>query len=304
MTAPRALVSVTIPTHNCAAYAERAVESIRAQTYADLEILIGDDASTDDTAARLAALARADDRIRLWVRDENLGAARNANLLNQAAEGDFVANLDGDDVAHPERIARQVAFMTRHPEVDILGTALATESGQRFDVQPLAYRHADIVEQLPFLTAVHKPTLCVRAHVWKTLAYDAALPAAIDFDFLLRAHQAGMRFANLPEALVTYRVNRQGLSAAARAQQLFHVWRAHRRVLAPDPGPLPQNPAALGRAARLFLAVSARQRHDTAGNRALRTLVAPWSELGRFYLTRRWEVRRFARQTYVPLETA
>jgi glycosyltransferase involved in cell wall biosynthesis len=107
--APR--VSVVLPTYNRADYLEEALESVLAQTFADFEVVVVDDGSTDDTPARLA---RYGERIRV-IRQENrgVGAARNRGI--EAARGRYVAFIDNDDLWHPRKLEVQHAFMASHP---------------------------------------------------------------------------------------------------------------------------------------------------------------------------------------------
>lgn len=111
--APR--VSVIIPTYNRARYLGEAIDSALGQTFCDLEVLVVDDASTDDTAA---VLARYGERIRVIGLERNGGpsAARNAGLA--AARGDLIAFLDSDDVWLPDKLARQVQALDGDPTAD------------------------------------------------------------------------------------------------------------------------------------------------------------------------------------------
>lgn len=102
------LVTVTMPAYNTASRIGRSIESLLAQTYRDIEVLVVDDASTDETVGVVKALVSRDERVRLIRRDQNGGpyAARNLALAN--AKGVFVTCQDSDDWAHPEKVARQV----------------------------------------------------------------------------------------------------------------------------------------------------------------------------------------------------
>lgn len=102
------LVTITMPAYNTAERIGRSIESLLAQTYRDIEVLVADDASTDDTVAVVTALAARDDRVRLIRRDQNGGPYAARNLALAHARGDFVTCQDSDDWAHPEKIARQV----------------------------------------------------------------------------------------------------------------------------------------------------------------------------------------------------
>ncbi|MDE2165165.1 MAG: glycosyltransferase [Alphaproteobacteria bacterium] len=105
----RPLVSVVMPMFNAALTIERAINSVRAQTYADWEMICVDDASADDTVERVAAID--DPRIRVIRLDGNGGPARARNLAIAAAKGELVAFLDADDEWLPDKLARQVALL-------------------------------------------------------------------------------------------------------------------------------------------------------------------------------------------------
>ena len=122
------LVSVIVPTFNYGRYLNEAVESILAQGARDLEVIVVDDGSTDDTAAVLARIT--DHRVRA-VRKQNGGvaAARNAGL--DLARGRFVAFLDADDRWKPDKLERQLALLDSEPEVDIVFSDLSRFEGER-----------------------------------------------------------------------------------------------------------------------------------------------------------------------------
>ncbi len=100
------LVSVYIPTRNRASLLASAVESVRRQTYANLELVVVDDGSTDGTPALLAALARQEPRLRVIRNEQSQGGAAARNTAIRAARGTFITGLDDDDSFTPERIER------------------------------------------------------------------------------------------------------------------------------------------------------------------------------------------------------
>src|SRR5919108_386145 len=121
-------VSVVIPTYNRAHTVLDAVWSVLTQRFRDLELVVVDDGSTDDTAARLAAVD--DPRLQVIMgRHAGVSAARNLGVAK--ASGELVAFLDSDDLWHPEKLACEVAFLTRHPEVDAVFTDLEKRHGEQ-----------------------------------------------------------------------------------------------------------------------------------------------------------------------------
>jgi glycosyltransferase involved in cell wall biosynthesis len=116
-------VSVVMPVRNAMPFLDAAIESILAQTYRNFELVIGDDASTDGSSERLQAWARRDPRIRLLRNDgAGLGPAGSANWVACAARHRLIARMDADDLALPERLAKQVRAFRDHPEAGIAGS--------------------------------------------------------------------------------------------------------------------------------------------------------------------------------------
>ncbi|UOQ74426.1 glycosyltransferase family 2 protein [Hymenobacter cellulosilyticus] len=113
-------VSVLVPVYNVEAYIQETLRSLLNQTYQDFEIVVVNDRSTDQTAERIAELN--DPRIHLYTNEVNLGRAGTDNYGMTLVRGELVAKMDGDDLCHPERLAKQVAFLDAHPEVDIVGS--------------------------------------------------------------------------------------------------------------------------------------------------------------------------------------
>lgn len=113
------LVSVIVPSHNYGRFIGQALESLRAQTYPRWECIVVDDGSTDNTDAIVTSFAENDSRIK-YIRQENQGlaAARNTGITHSA--GDYLQFLDADDLLESEKLERQVEFLERHAEIDIV----------------------------------------------------------------------------------------------------------------------------------------------------------------------------------------
>ena len=199
------LVSVLLSVHNGARTVATAIESIRAQTWSDWELVIVDDASTDGTAALLAGIS--DPRIRVIRNDRNLGLAASLNKAFLAASGVLIARMDADDFALPDRLARQVEFLAAHPEIDVLGSAAILVDGndRETGISTRRERHEDIaatiLKQNPFI----HPSVMMRRHVLELLGgYDESLRRAQDYDLWLRGVRR-FRYHNLQEPLLRYK---------------------------------------------------------------------------------------------------
>lgn len=201
------LVSVLIPSFNRAHYVGDAVRSSLAQTLDDIEVLVVDDGSTDDTAALLATFS--DPRLRVVRHDRNLGIPRARNTALSAARGRFVAWLDSDDVARPHRLAEQVAFLERHPDIAMVGACAGKPraDGSRkpgIRVPPLSPEM--IAAWLLFRSAFQQSSIMGRADILQARRYDADFPVCEDVDMFLRL-QRDHRLANLPRVLVDRRLH-------------------------------------------------------------------------------------------------
>ncbi len=192
------LVSVVIPTYNRAKVIERALVTAFAQTYRNLEIIIVDDGSTDNTAAVLAPYM---DRIR-YIYQENQGASGARNHGIREARGKYIAFLDSDDEWLPAKLERQIAFMESHPDltfVACLGTdEKRTYSGyEDHDKQFLKF----ILE--PFTQNMTR--YVVRRDCFEKYGYfDTSIQGPEDWELWLRLLQQGCRFGYVPEVLMSY----------------------------------------------------------------------------------------------------
>jgi len=137
------LVSVIMSVFNSAETLREAVESIYAQTYANWELIVCDDASTDNTLTLLHQLASEGPagRVVIISNSENMRLAYSLNRCLDKASGDLVARMDGDDISEPDRLERQVNYLVEHPGVDMVGCAMRrfSASGLAEVIQPASY---------------------------------------------------------------------------------------------------------------------------------------------------------------------
>jgi glycosyltransferase involved in cell wall biosynthesis len=225
-------VSVLMGVRDGAPWVAGAVASILGQTLADLELIVVDDGSTDDTPMLLAGVR--DTRL-VVERQTPDGLTRALGRALGRARAPLVARLDADDVARPDRLERQHAFLAAHPEVGLLGSVarVVDEAGRELgEVRPpeddATLRRA-LIRRNPF---VHSSIMARRALVAQAGGYDPDFPVAQDYDLWLRLAPL-TRMANLPEALVTRRLVAGRVTAAREDDRLRAEararWRAVRR---------------------------------------------------------------------------
>lgn len=191
--------------YNAMPYLSEAIASILLQTHTDFELLIIDNASMDGSLAYIQSLH--DDRIRLLCNEKNMGLAYSRTRALHEAKAHYIAIMDADDWAYPDRLAKQYTFMEAHPEITVCGTQLVEyETGI---VRSLLLNPNELKSFLLFTSSVANPTILFRKKVVLRYisSYDETMPPAEDYDFLARlSEHSEIQFANMPDILLRYRV--------------------------------------------------------------------------------------------------
>jgi Glycosyl transferase family 2 len=217
-------VSVVMPVHNGGLYLERAIDSILGQTFADFELVIVDDGSADGTPAALRRHAAADRRVRV-LHQEKMGLVAALNRGCKEARAGYIARMDADDIAFPDRFARQVEFLERHPEVALVGSAVMRieATGQEIKRNVCPTSHPEIVQALREYTCFTHSTVMMRAVAFAAIGgYRPAYRHAEDYDLWLRLAER-YQLANLPDPLLYYRVYPDQVSIRHLDQQIVSV---------------------------------------------------------------------------------
>ena len=216
-------VTVLLAVHNGAATLAASVASILRQTHRELELLVIDDGSTDETGAVLRQVA--DPRLRVLKNERNLGLTRSLNRGLEEARGEWIARLDADDLCDSRRLEKQRAFLAAHPDVALLGSSAwrMNDAGRVTGANDLPVSHEAIrwaaVWDSPFL----HPAVIFRRSVVRDLGgYDERYAIAQDYDLWTRL-AARHRVANLPERLVFMREHPASMTRAQSARTTEEV---------------------------------------------------------------------------------
>lgn len=207
------LVSVLLPAYNCESFIAEAVQSILTQTFQDFELLIIDDGSTDATSSILSSFN--DPRIRLLPNDRNLGLIATLNRGLILASGQYVARMDADDIAAPERLSKQVIYLDTHPNVHVVGTmvdlideqGVIFGGGLRYPTEPEEIRNYLLRE----CCLIHPSTTFRKETVIAAGGYATSARYAEDYDLWLRLSDHH-KIANLPDTLLSYRMHKKQVS--------------------------------------------------------------------------------------------
>lgn len=209
------LVTVLLPLYNePVEIAKESILSICNQTYRELEILlILDNPKNGDLKGLIQTIAENDSRIKSVINSENIGLPQTLNKGIDLAHGAYIARMDADDIALPERIQKQVGFLERHPAIGLLGCDAYIIDDDDKVVGFYSKLKSNWTNRI-FLkhcgaNLIH-PTWIAPAKTFKQCRYRNYLSAQ-DYDFALRASAMGIRFCNLKEPLLKYRIPKQTL---------------------------------------------------------------------------------------------
>lgn len=261
-------VSVITPAYNVEPYLAEAIASVLAQTFADLEIVIVDDGSTDATFEIASEYARQDSRVRV-LRQPNGGISTARNQALRIAAGDVFAILDSDDIWHPTYLERQLAVLAEHPDIDIVtGNAWflgGPRDGQLARPWPDRRAAPTLPRMLKDETAVFIMSIFRRRVYDRIGGFDESLRTNEDYDFWLRAAIAGCRFWRNDEPLGWYRRRDDSLSAGElrMIRGIIRVFQKTRPALLGYPAELAVLDAQLTRFETARIAAEARTAIET-----------------------------------------
>ena len=203
-------VSIIMSAYNCESFLEQAIESIMNQSYKEFEFIIFDDGSTDRTKKIIQNFATNDARIIAVYNDINKGLTENLNRAISLSKGQYIARMDADDIAISSRIQKQVKFLDNHQKIDLVGTAALdiNEYGAEIQLRKSPELHDDIIALLPKANPITHSTVMFRKNSFASIGYyNEAYRTTQDYEMWFRAAGRGLKFHNLQEVLLKYRMD-------------------------------------------------------------------------------------------------
>ena len=224
------LVSIIMPAYNCADYIAESIKSVQNQSYRNWELIVADDNSTDGTVDTVRSVAADDNRIHLLETDINLGPAAARNRAINAAQGDYIAFLDSDDIWFPDKLSRQISFMEQ-TGYDFTYTAYEkiNERSEKMGIvvsAPKSVNYSSMLyrgDPIGNLTVVYDATKLGKFYV-------PDIKKRNDFALWLKMMHDCKRAYGLNEVLASYRVRAGSISSTRKSELLKYYWELYRDI--------------------------------------------------------------------------
>lgn len=236
MTSDKKLVSVVLPAHNSAKWVEGSIRSVLAQSHAELELIVVDDGSTDETVALVSQLAESDSRLRLVKRDHcSGGPATPRNQGIEMSKGEYLAFIDSDDLWHPQKLELQLTAMlqnnlnfasTRHTPFDLAPPTIETVSSP---AQVTHKSHRQLLRKNWVVTS----SALISTQLFKDVRFNqqAEYIGVEDYVAWLDLHQiSSIKSGVINSPLVFYRLRDDSISASKikMARKIFYLLNNYR----------------------------------------------------------------------------
>ena len=224
------LVSIIMPAYNCVDYIAESIRSVQNQTYQNWELIVADDNSTDGTVNMVRSMAADDNRILLLEADINLGPAAARNRAINAAQGNYIAFLDSDDIWFPDKLRKQISFMeqtgygftyTAYEKINERSEkmGIVVSAPKSVNYSSMLYRGDPIGN----LTVVYDATKLGKFYV-------PDIKKRNDFALWLKIMHACERAYGLNEVLASYRVRSGSISSTRKSELLKYYWKLYRDI--------------------------------------------------------------------------
>lgn len=226
------LISIILPAYNAENTIAETIQSIINQTYKNWELIVINDGSTDSTETVVKSFI--DGRIHYYKNNTNKHLIYTLNRGIDLAMGKYIARMDADDICMPERFEKQVAFMEENPKVIVCGTQIKYFGTKSNSFKKLVFpeHDRDLKDMLAMSTCFAHPSVMLRRDVLieNNVRYDKCFKNAEDYAMWVELMPLG-EFANLPDALLNYRVSDTQISQPSNPQTRKSVIACHKKYL-------------------------------------------------------------------------
>ena len=210
------MISVIIPTYNRAHTILRSINSVLNQTYTDLELLIIDDGSTDNTQKLITQID--DSRVRYIYLGANSGASNARNVGVSAASGEWIAFQDSDDAWKPEKLEKQLLLASEHPEYNLIYSSFTNHlsNGNIINFPPKPYQgimEGELYSSLLLQNVIGAPTMLIKREAFlQSGGFDTNYKSLEDWEFVIRFSKNNL-IGFVPDFLMDVYISNDGISS-------------------------------------------------------------------------------------------
>ncbi len=214
------LISIILPFYNAQKSIALAISSLLNQTINNYEIILIDDGSTDKSLAIASCFL--DPRVRIIKNHVNQGLPYRLNQAIELSRGEYIARMDADDIAFPERFATQLQYMQNNPDIDLVGSSMLVfaDNNQAVGRYTAPESHENICRRPWAGFYLPHPTWFGKRSFFEKYPYNVAAKKAQDQELLLRAFSTS-RFANIPQVLLGYRQEKLSVKKSMVGRYIF-----------------------------------------------------------------------------------
>ncbi|MCM8820036.1 MAG: glycosyltransferase [Candidatus Omnitrophica bacterium] len=209
------LISVIMPVYNAGDFLVEAIESILHQTYKNFEFIIVDDASIDNSWQILKVFKKKDKRIKIYKFKKNVGVSQTVKFAIEKTKGKFLARMDADDVAHPQRLEKQLNYLLKNPQTVAVGSQcyLINKKGKILGRKTFPTKFEDVYKYIFTFIPIQQPTLMInKTKLPKDFEYYYdGMNTAEEVELLFKLFRYG-KVENLEEILHYYRLHEKNTS--------------------------------------------------------------------------------------------
>ncbi|MDD4156501.1 MAG: glycosyltransferase [Methanosarcinaceae archaeon] len=219
-------ISIIMAVYNSEKYLNESIQSILTQTYKDFEFIIINDCSTDNSFGIIEDYINKDNRIVLINNMVNLGLTKSLNLGIKKAKGKYIARIDADDIALPERLQIQYDFLEKNTDIFLVGSGAynVDEKGKTITIKKPLTEVEEIEKKLSNQNCLYHPTIMFRN---EGFMYREKFTYTQDYDFYLSLLSNDKKISNVFEPLIKYRINPNAISWSKKSKQKYFELKAN-----------------------------------------------------------------------------
>ena len=209
------MISVVMPVFNCESYVEDAIHSILNQTYRNFEFIIIEDGSTDSTLQKI--LTFKDDRIKLLINEKNKGLVFSLNRGLQEVQGEYIARMDGDDIALPQRFEKQIEYMEKNQNCLVCGSSYESFGAENNIYDMTQYFGLLSVVDVPIThpSSLFRCSIITSGKIqYHSFADNGVEDLRFWFEIFRYSNFNSHSFSNLPDILLKYRIHESQISGS------------------------------------------------------------------------------------------